>query len=222
MASTKSSNIHVALGGRDPRDGGTYTFMESIAGGYGARPTKDGLDAVQAHFQNTENSAVEETENNLPFLITRYELIPDSEGAGRFRGGLGVRRDWHFPGHEVTFTILCDNSKNRPWGLFGGGPGAPSRHILNPDTAPEELPSKVTLRLQADSVMSYRTPGGGGYGPALERDPRAVLRDVIDGKVSPGRARDVYGVVLDLERRTVDEAATAALRRQLAAAGAGP
>lgn len=222
MASAKSTNIHAALGGRNPRDGSYYTFIETVAGGYGARPTKDGIDAVQAHFQNTENAAIEETENNLPFVITRYELIPDSEGAGRYRGGLGVRRDWKFPGHEVTFTLLCDNRKQGPWGLFGGGPGAPSRFVRNPDAgaAAEELPSKATLRLKADDVISYRTPGGGGYGPALERDPAAVLDDVINGKVSPARARDAYGVVVDVSKRTVDAAATAALRQELRARAA--
>ncbi len=214
MASAKGSIIHMAVGGRDPRDGGYYTFMETLGGGYGARPTKDGLDAVQAHFQNTENAAIEETENNLPFLITRYELIPDSEGPGCFRGGLGLRRDWQFPDHEVTFTLLSDNSKNAPWGLFGGGPGAPGRHILNPDGEARELPSKKTLQLAPGDVVSYRTPGGGGYGPALERDPEAVLRDVIDGKVSLARAREVYGVVIDLDRRVVDAAATESIRKQ--------
>src|SRR5262249_4361398 len=155
--------VHMAIGGRSPRDSSYYTFMETVGGGYGARPTKDGLDAVQAHFQNTENSAIEGAENNLPFLVTPYELLPDSEGAGRFRGGLGVRRDWYFPGHEVTFTILCENRKNAPWGLFGGGSGAPARFLRNPDGAVDDLPSKVTLGLQAGDVMSYRTPGGGGY-----------------------------------------------------------
>lgn len=221
VASAKSSNIHVAFGGRNPRDGSYYTFMESVAGGYGGRPTKDGIDAVQAHFQNTENSAIEETENNLPFLITRYELIPDSEGPGRFRGGLGVRRDWRFPDHEVTFTILCENSKNAPWGLFGGGSGASSRHIRNPDADAIQLPSKTTLRLAANDVISYRTPGGGGYGPALERDPAAVLQDVINAKVSLQRARDVYGVVIDLEQRAVLQAETSALRRELAKTAMG-
>jgi N-methylhydantoinase B len=218
MASAKGSIIHMAVGGRDPRDGGYYTFMETLGGGYGARPTRDGLDAVQAHFQNTENAAIEETENNLPFLITRYELVADSEGPGRFRGGLGLRRDWQFPDHEVTFTLLADNSKNAPWGLFGGGPGAPGRHVLNPDGEGRELPSKKTLRLNAGDVVSYRTPGGGGYGPALERDPQAVLGDVLDGKVSLSRAREVYGVVIDPDRREVDAAATEALRRQRGAA----
>jgi len=221
MASAKSSMIHAALGGRNPRDGSYYTFIETVAGGYGARPTKDGMDAVQSHVQNTENAAIEETENNLPFLITRYELIADSEGSGRFRGGLGVRRDWWFPDHEVTFTLLCENCKNAPWGLFGGGPGASSRFVVNPDAEATQVPAKATLHLAANDVISYRTPGGGGYGPALQRDPEAVLWDVINGKVSLQRARDVYGVVIDLARRTVVQAETNALRQRLAEAAEG-
>ena len=208
MASTKSINCHMACGGTDPRTGEYYTFIETMAGGWGGLPTKDGMDAVQSHVQNTENSAIEETENNLPFLITRYELIPDSEGAGRYRGGLGLRRDWKFPGHEATLTVFSDNRKFAPWGLFGGGSGSPSRYILNPDGEAKELPSKVTLKLQPGSVISYRTPGGGGYGPALERDPERVLQDVAQGKVTPDRARDIYGVVLDGSGQAVDLQAT--------------
>ncbi len=215
MASTKSINCHMACGGTDPRTGEYYTFIETMAGGWGGLPTKDGMDAVQSHVQNTENSAIEETENNLPFLITRYELIPDSEGAGRYRGGLGLRRDWKFPGHKATLTIFSDNRKFAPWGLFGGGSGASSKYILNPDGEAKELPSKVTLHLQPDSVISYRTPGGGGYGSALERDPERVLQDVNQGKVTPDRARDAYGVVLDASGKAVDLQATRAERTRL-------
>ena len=217
MACTKSINCHMACGGRDPRDGEYYTFLETLGGGYGARPNKDGMDGVQAHFQNTENSAIEETENNYPFMITRYELIPDSEGAGRYRGGLGIRRDWMFRDHESTLTIFSDSRKFPPWGLFGGGSGAPSRYIMNPDAEATELPSKVTARLKPNSVISYRTPGGGGYGPALERDPQRVLADVIDGKVSVDRAREAYGVVVDPLTRSVDPEATRQLREQMTA-----
>ena len=215
MASTKSINCHMACGGTDPRTGEYYTFIETMAGGWGGLPTKDGMDAVQSHVQNTENSAIEETENNLPFLITRYELIPDSEGAGRYRGGLGLRRDWKFPGHEATLTIFSDNRKFAPWGLFGGGSGASSKYILNPDGEAKELPSKVTLHLQPGSVISYRTPGGGGYGPPLERDPERVLQDVTQGKVTPERARDAYGVVLEESGKAVDLQATRTLRTRL-------
>ena len=215
MASTKSINCHMACGGTDPRTGEYYTFIETMAGGWGGLPTKDGMDAVQSHVQNTENSAIEETENNLPFLITRYELIPDSEGAGRYRGGLGLRRDWTFPGHEATLTVFSDNRKFAPWGLFGGGSGSPSRYILNPDGEAKELPSKITLNLQPGSVISYRTPGGGGYGTPLERDPERVLQDVAQGKVTPDRARDIYGVVLDATGKAVDIEATRRRRRRL-------
>lgn len=215
MASTKSINCHMACGGTDPRTGEYYTFIETMAGGWGGLPTKDGMDAVQSHIQNTENSAIEETENNLPFLITRYELIPDSEGAGRYRGGLGLRRDWRFPGHEATLTVFSDNRKFAPWGLFGGGSGSPSRYILNPDAESKELPSKITLKLRPDSVISYRTPGGGGYGSALERDPERVLEDVAQGKVTPDRARDVYGVVLNRSGKAVDLQATRTRRARL-------
>ena len=214
MAPTKSINCHMACGGNDPRTGEYYTFIETMGGGWGGLPTKDGMDAVQSHIQNTENSAIEETENNLPFMITHYELIPDSEGAGRYRGGVGLRRDWKFPGHEATLTVFSDHRKLPLWGLFGGEAGARSKYILNPDTEARELPSKVTLHLDADSVISYRTPGGGGYGPPLERDPELVLQDVIQGKVSLQRARDVYGVVIDLAAKEVNSRATRELREQ--------
>ena len=147
-------------------------------------------------------------------MITRYELIPDSEGAGRYRGGVGLRRDWKFPGHEATLTVFSDHRKLSLWGLFGGEPGARSKYILNPDGEARELPSKVTLHLEPDSVISYRTPGGGGYGPPLERDPELVLQDVIQGKVSCQRARDVYGVVIDLAAREVNSQATRELREE--------
>ena len=82
------------------------------------------MDAVQAHFQNTENAPIEETEASYPVRIVRYGLIPDSEGAGRHRGGLGLRRDYVFPGHIPSFSILSDKARFAPWGLFGGAGGA--------------------------------------------------------------------------------------------------
>lgn len=112
-------------------------------------------------------------------------------------------------------TIFSDNRKFAPWGLFGGGSGASSKYILNPDGEAVEQPSKITLKLASDSVISYRTPGGGGYGPALEREVDKVLADVIDAKVTAERARQVYGVVIDVEKREVDLEATKKLRAEL-------
>ncbi len=215
VACSKSVICNMGCGGVDPRDGDYYTFMETIAGGYGARPNKDGIDAVQAHIQNTENSAIEETENNYPMRITRYELVADSEGAGKFRGGLGLRRDWQFPQHPATVTIFSGHRKKGPWGLFGGQPGRASSYTLNPDGDARDLPSKVTLDLAPDDVVSYQTPGGGGYGDPMSRDPHAVLEDVLDGKISSRRAAEVYGVVIDECTATLNEKETERVRRNM-------
>jgi N-methylhydantoinase B len=145
--------------------------------------------------------------------ILRYELVPDSDGGGRRRGGLGLRRDYLFPHAETTFTILADRDREGPWGLFGGEPGRPAEYVLNPDTPAERrLGSKVTLELQPGDVVSYRTCGGGGYGPPFAREPERVLRDVREGKVSVERALSVYGVAIDTRSWTVDAAETARLR----------
>jgi N-methylhydantoinase B len=211
-AGTKGMICHAGFGGIHPRTGEYYCFLETVAGGYGARRASDGPDAVQPHGQNTENAPVEETELNYPVRITRYELIDDSEGAGRTRGGLGLRRDYHFPDHAASFTVLADRTRWGPHGLFGGQPGAPARYVLNPDRDGRELGAKTTLELAPGDVVSYRTCGGGGYGPPAERDPGLVLQDVREGKVSPARAREVYRVAVDTAAWRVDEAETARLR----------
>ena len=154
--------------------------------------------------------------------ILRYELVENSEGAGRHRGGLGVRRDYRFDDHEVTFTILADRDRWGPWGLFGGQDGRKAHYILNPEDEARELGSKTTVDLKPTDVVSYRTCGGGGYGPPEERDPALVLRDVRDGKISPERAREVYRVVVDTGRWAVDETATAERRRRRSEPPAGP
>jgi N-methylhydantoinase B len=209
VAGTKGCVCNIAFGGMNPRSGEYFTYYETIAGGYGATLSTDGMDAVQAHFQNTENAPVEETEANYPVRILRYSLIENSEGGGRHRGGLGVRRDYAFPGHAPSFSILSDKARYAPWGLFGGEAARPARYILNPDTgAARELPSKITFRLAPGDVVSVQTPGGGGVASPLERDPERVAADVALGKISAERARAVYGVVLEPRTQAVDLAAT--------------
>jgi N-methylhydantoinase B len=212
-AGTKAMTCHAGFGGIDPRSGAYYCFLETLAGGYGGRVSSDGPDAVQVHGQNTENAPVEETEINYPVRITRYELVEDSEGPGRHRGGLGLRRDYMFPDHEVSFTVLSDRDRWGPWGLFGGLAGRKASYIRNPDGEAIELGSKVTVELSPGEVVSYRTCGGGGYGPPEERDPQLVLRDVREGKISLERARDLYKVSVDLNTWQVDEQETAKLRK---------
>jgi N-methylhydantoinase B len=210
-AGTKGMICHAGFGGTDPRSGEFYCFLETLAGGYGGRMGLDGPDAVQAHGQNTENAPVEETELNYPVQILRYELVDDSEGAGRWRGGLGLRRDYHFPDHAASFTVLSDRDKWGPHGLFGGLAGERASYILNPDGEAHRLGSKATVELQSGDVVRYETCGGGGYGPPDERDPELVLRDVREGKVSKERAEQTYRVAIT-PGWTIDDAATAALR----------
>ena len=218
IGATKGIVCNVAYGGDDPRDDEGYVYYETVAGGYGGRAEKDGMDAVQTHFQNTANSPIEELEDEIPVYVRRYELITDSEGAGRQRGGLGVRRDLEFYDHEASFSLLTDRTRSGPWGVFGGRAASPARFYRNPDTAAEEtLASKSTTKLDPNEVVSVQTPGGGGYGDPLERDPQAVLADVRDGKVSAAKAAEEYGVVID---DGVDTAATEAKRRELREAAA--
>lgn len=214
-AGTKAMMAQVGFGGMDPRSGELYAFYEAIAGGYGGRAVSDGPDAVQTHGQNTENAPVEEVELHYPIRIARYELVENSEGPGTYRGGLGLRRDYLFPDHHASFTILSDRDRCGPWGLFGGEPGLKANYLINPDTEAVELSSKVTVQLKPGDVLSFRTCGGGGYGRPEKRDPQLVLRDVRDGKVSPERARQVYGVAIDTRAWVVDEGETERLRRAL-------
>lgn len=213
-AGSKGCLSNIAFGGGARRPGERFVFYETMGGGYGARATKDGIDAIQPHGQNTENSPIEETEANYPIRILRYCLIPDSEGAGRYRGGLGLRRDYVFE-NSVTFSVLADRARFAPWGLAGGGEARPAHYILDPQGEARQYPSKFSIELPAGQVFSIQMGGGGGYGSPLTRDVDSVLADVVSGKLSVERARDVYGVVVDSAGEQVDRAATAAARAEL-------
>jgi N-methylhydantoinase B len=208
-AGTKAMMCHAGFGGVDPETGEYYCFLETFGGGYGGRIASDGPDAVQTHGQNTENAPVEETERGYPVRVECLELVEDSDGPGRFRGGLGLRKDYRFD-RPTTFSILADRDRAGPWGLFGGLPGKRAEYVLNPEGEARRLGSKTTIEIGAGDVISYRTCGGGGYGPPAERDPERVLRDVAEGKVSAERAREHYRVaVVD---GAIDRAETARLR----------
>jgi len=190
-AGTKAMMCHAGFGGVDPTTNEYYCFLETFGGGYGGRAGSDGPDAVQTHGQNTENAPVEETELNYPVRIARLSLVDDSEGPGRFRGGLGLRKDFVFD-RATTFTVLADRTARGPWGVLGGHDGRPAEYVLVRDGAERRLAAKTTIEVQPGDTVSYRTCGGGGYGPPRERDPELVARDVREGKVSPERAREVY------------------------------
>ena len=211
-AGCKAMMAQAGFGILDSETGEYHCNYEALAGGYGGRAAKDGPDAVQGHGQNTENAPVEEIEGHFPVRITRLELIEDSEGAGKHRGGLGLRRDYHFVKEAATFTLLSDRDIAGPHGLFGGLPGRKAYYVLNPDGDARQLTSKSITEVSPGDTVSFQTPGGGGYGPAEERDPDLVARDVEDGKISPERgARRLpgRGGPIDATRRPVSYHTTA-------------
>ena len=187
-AGTKAMMCHAGFGGVDPQTNEYYCFLETFGGGYGGRFASDGPDAVQTHGQNTENAPVEETELNYPVRIARLSLVDDSEGAGRFRGGLGLRKDFVFD-RATTFTVLADRTLAGPAGAFGGRPGKPAEYVLIRGGVETRLGAKTTFEVEPGDTVSYRTCGGGGYGPPEERDRELVARDVREGKVSVAAAR---------------------------------
>ncbi|HZG34554.1 MAG TPA: hydantoinase B/oxoprolinase family protein [Gaiellaceae bacterium] len=191
-AGTKAMMCHAGFGGVDAASGSYTCFLETFGGGYGARHDSDGPDAVQAHGQNTENAPVEETELGYPVRIAQLGLVEDSAGPGRHRGGLGLRKDFHFD-RPTTFTVLADRTTAGPSGAFGGGAGQPAEYVLIRCGRETRLGAKSTLEVLPGDTISFRTCGGGGYGPPQERDPALVERDVREGKVSPEQAREVYG-----------------------------
>jgi len=183
-AAGKGCIVNIGFGGQDPRRGEYYCYMETIAGGNGARPTKDGPDAVQTNIQNTENAPIEEVELHYPIRIRRYELIADSGGTGRFRGGLGIRREFEFPYAACTWTVLSDGRRFAPWGLMGGGPGRTQKFILDPAGERRDLPSKCTVEVAKGGRVVVETAGGGGFGDPGARAAEAIARDRRDGKVT--------------------------------------
>jgi N-methylhydantoinase B len=209
------------FGGFDPRRNRRFVAYELVLSGTGARAGKDGAEALASAF-NASNIPVEAQEANHPIIVERFEFIQDSSGAGRFRGGSGVRRDMKFLAREGKLTNLAERQRFAPYGLFGGRPGARGRTVINPGPGERPVHGKASCEFEYGDVISFQQPGAGGYGDPATRDPRRVLEDVLDGFISLETARQAYGVVIDRERLTLDEAATAALREKTRIAGDPP
>ncbi len=155
---------------------------------------------------------MEVAEADWPIRIERYGLVPDSGGGGRFRGGLAIERAWRALAPDTLLQVRSDRQRHRPFGLEGGLQGEPSSNVIRRvDGSLEQPAGMFGATLQAGDVFHHRMPGGGGWGDPLDRDPDAVARDVVDGKVTAAAARDVYGVEID-DSGCVDSAATAARR----------
>jgi len=218
-ASTGSMSIFT-VGGVDPRNGEYYSYVETYGGGQGALVNQDGMDGVHVHMTNTRNTPTEVIEIAYPLRVERYGLVPDSDGPGRFRGGLGLTREITAVDHEATITIGTERRKIRPWGLMGGKPGGPSDSwLVHQGEERKPLPSKVTTQVKPGTRVVLKTAGGGGFGDSFERRPEDVSRDVKEGFISLARAKSEYRVVIHPESGEVDEDATQLLRRRAPSQG---
>ncbi len=200
-AASCGSMNNLLLGGPRQGGGGVWTFYETIAGGYGGRLGKDGVDGVHCNMTNTMNTPVEAIENELPLMIVRYELREGSGGPGRWRGGCGVVRAVKLLGPKARATVLGERVKHPPWGLAGGLPGAPARYyVVRAGGSTKVLRSKETVELRRGDVVVIETAGGGGYGDPREREVGRVVEDVLNGLVSVEQAVRQYGVGLNMLR----------------------
>jgi len=216
MAAGEGGNTLVIIGGQRPDDS-RYVYFELVSGTWGGRPDRDGNDGLSNPANVASNIPIEQAELEYPIVIERYGLVPDSGGAGRFRGGMAIERQWRLLGDRTAnLSIRSDRRDHPPYGLYGGQPGKGSINVLRHTDGTEEVLGMMISRSMAPGdVLYHRQPGGGGWGEALERDADAVARDVGNERISVGAARDLYGVVIDEASGAVDRAATEVLRRNM-------
>ncbi|KAF1688123.1 methylhydantoinase [Pseudoxanthomonas broegbernensis] len=172
-------------------DGELWVYLETIGGGAGARATKDGLDGVHVHMTNTSNLPAEALEQEYPLTLLRYEMVDGSGGAGRCRGGMGLRRVYRA---ERTCRVKVDGSRMRsqPWGLAGGLPGASGGYAFSEGVQVEN----GIAELQPGDQVTVITPGAGGYGPPSERSREAVIRDLAERRIDRDTAGRIYAAQL--------------------------
>jgi N-methylhydantoinase B len=188
IACTNSACTVAHFIGERPDDGSLWVYLETMGGGSGARPTKDGLDGVHVHITNTSNLPVEALEVEYPLTLLCYELVGGSGGAGQFRGGMGLRRVYRADA-DCRLRLDASRLRSRSWGLFGGLPGGPGGVVCGPGVVAEQ----DRVELKAGQWFAVVTPGAGGYGAPHARDRAAVARDLAEDVIDEATARAVYG-----------------------------
>jgi N-methylhydantoinase B len=162
-AASSGTMNNLTIGGTDPRNGHPFAYYETIAGGMGARPDRDGVSGVHTHMTNSLNTPIEALEYAYPFRVRSYRYRRDSGGAGKFRGGDGLLREIELLS-SAQVTMLGDRRRFAPYGLAGGAPGACGRTTVLRRDRVEELPGKFSLYVPAGTVLQIESPGGGGWG----------------------------------------------------------
>ena len=202
----------LAIFGAERPEGDRFVFYELVVGTWGATPLGDGNDGLTNPASLAANIPVEVAESEFPIVVERYGLVPDSGGAGTYRGGLAIERVWRCLTPDTSLIVRSDRATHPPYGLAGGAPGAPSANLLvRADGTTEELPPMFSTTIQAGDTFMHRIAGGGGYGPPLTREPERVVDDVANGKVTAAAAHADYGVLVANDG-TVDPVGTQRLR----------
>lgn len=195
MAGSQGTGGVAAFGGTDYRTGERFVSYEVLKGGFGARPIKDGINAVSSSVGNMMNTPIEVLEMSFPLRVEEYALIPDSGGAGTWRGGLAPRRAWRALHTDVNVSVCCDRTVTPAFGLDGGLCGTPGRLSVRwPDGETRYPPSKGTFMAPAGSIVTLEAPGSGGFGDPSGRNRTSLADDVIDGYVTGTAAKRDYGV----------------------------
>jgi N-methylhydantoinase B len=184
--------VNPIFGGHLPATGEPFVFYDYVLGGIGGRASRDGVDAMSPVF-SVENVPIEIQEAQYPILVERFELMRDSSGAGRYRGGLSLRKDIRMLADGIVLTNLTDRQRFPPYGLAGGADGRLGETILNPGEHQETIGSKDVRLLAEGDVISFRCSGSGGFGPPSERPREAVAHDVAEGVISREAAENIYG-----------------------------
>ncbi len=212
------SSRSIIMGGRSNKTGKSYVQYEIFGGGSGARSGKDGVSGTNVNQSNAKIAPIEIIESEFSTRLRRFELIPDAGGPGKFRGGLGFIREYELLDSDARFSLRSTKHTVAPKGIDGGGDGKTGRCTLNPGTAQARvIPSRYSDHtLHPGDVVCLETPGGGGLGNPLERDPARVLSDVRNGYVTVEAARSVYRVALEQRdsEYVVNEARTSEWRQR--------
>ena len=196
MAAGEGGNTVVAIGGYHGEDHKPFVLVDMINGAWGGRSDKDGIEGITNPSQNMSNLPVETIESRYPLLIEEYALRPDSGGAGRYRGGLGLVRQYQLLAQTAVLQLRADRHEHPPYGLFGGKPAASSANLIDTGAGWTPLPAKVTLEITKGTRIRHEQAGGGGWGDPAQRDKAALITDLRNGKISAESARHDYGVEL--------------------------
>ena len=216
MAAGEGGNTVLAFGGWDKETREPFVLVDMINGAWGGRWNKDGVEGVTNPSQNMSNLPVETLEVRYPMMMDEYSLRPDSCGAGEFRGGLGLIRQYRLLAEEAVLQIRADRHDHAPYGLFGGKPAAKCVNILDPEGENVVLPAKITRTIGKNVVVRHEQAGGGGYGDPLKRPLELIRDDLTNGKISTAYAEANHGVVFTEDGTSIDEAKTAARRKAAA------